>query len=290
MGWIALARRDHKAAAAAFGEALRLAPRLHEARVGVVTVHAAQSDFAGARAWLDRWLAEAPNDTRLRVLAARTSLAAGRTAEAEQELRRVVTADASQLDAYDVLGRIYVSQGQLDRALSEYEALAGRSKRQAGPRTMIAMIHESRGDRAAAREAYEAALQADASAGVAANNLAWMLAEDGHLDDALRLATVAREQLRQRPEAEDTMGWVYYKKNLPGHAIPAFERALERAPDNPVYHYHLGLAHLRAGNDKDGRAALQRALTLKPDFIGADDARARLAAPKEDVAGRSRSH
>jgi putative PEP-CTERM system TPR-repeat lipoprotein len=292
MGWIALVQRDHKSAAASFGEALRLAPRLHEARVGVITVHVAQSDFAGARARLQQWLAESPNDTQLHVLSARTSLAAGRTTEAEQELRAVVTADASQLEGYDLLGRIYVSQGQLDRALSEYETLAGRSKRQAGPRTMIGMIHEANGDRASARAAYEAALQADAAAGVAANNLAWMLAEDGRLDDALRLASVAKEQLRQRPEAEDTVGWVYYKKNLPGHAIPAFERAIERAPENPTYYYHLGLAHLQAGHEKQGRTALQRALALKADFAGADDARARLAAP---VAGdtsvrRSQSH
>ena len=57
----------------------------------------------------------------------------------------------------------------------------------------------------------------------------------------------------------------------------AFERAIERAPKNPVYHYHLGLAHLKAGNDARGRAALRRALELKPDFAGADDASRALA-------------
>jgi Tfp pilus assembly protein PilF len=85
---------------------------------------------------------------------------------------------------------------------------------------------------------------------------------------------------------------VYYKKNLPGHAIPAFERAIERAPDNPTYYYHLGLAHLQAGQEKQGRTALQRALALKADFAGAPDARARLAAPPGvDTSGRrSQSH
>jgi len=84
-----------------------------------------------------------------------------------------------------------------------------------------------------------------------------------------------------------TVGWVYYKKNLPGHAIPAFERAIARAPDNATYQDHLGLAHLQAGNEKQGRAALQRALALKADFAGAQDARARLAAPPGvDTSGR----
>jgi hypothetical protein len=44
-----------------------------------------------------------------------------------------------------------------------------------------------------------------------------------------------------------------------------------------VYHYHLGLAQLKAGNTRQGRAALSRALALKSDFNGADDARKALA-------------
>ena len=41
-----------------------------------------------------------------------------------------------------------------------------------------------------------------------------------------------------------------------------------------MYQYHLGLANLNAGNDQQGRAALKRALTLKPDFQGAESRRA----------------
>ena len=99
-----------------------------------------------------------------------------------------------------------------------------------------------------------------------------MYAESGRLDDALKLATVAQEELK-RPEAEDTLGWVYYRKGLAQHAIAAFERAVAKAPDNPVYQYHLGLAQMKDGNTRQGRAALKRALALKSDFNGADDAR-----------------
>jgi len=49
------------------------------------------------------------------------------------------------------------------------------------------------------------------------------------------------------------------------------------APNNAVYHYHLGLAHLKAGNESRGRAALRRALEIKSDFAGAEDARRMLA-------------
>jgi tetratricopeptide (TPR) repeat protein len=134
------------------------------------------------------------------------------------------------------------------------------------------MIQDARGDREAAQRQYEHVLSLDPSAGVAANNLAWMYAEASRLDDALKLATVAQAQLK-RPEAEDTLGWVYYRKGLLQHAIASFEKAASKAPNNPVYQYHLGLAQLKQGDGAQGRAALKRALALKSDFNGADDAR-----------------
>jgi tetratricopeptide (TPR) repeat protein len=202
---------------------------------------------------------------------------AGKPADAERLLREVVTANASDLEAYDLLGRLYISQGQADRAVAEYQALAAKSKAPAGALTMIGLIHESRGDRAAAKKQYEAVLAIDARSGVAANNLAWMYAEDGRVDDAIRLATVATEELRGRPEADDTLGWAYYHRGTMTRAIAAFERAIEKAPERPIYHYHLGLALDRAGSADKARAAFKRALSFKADFAGADDARARLA-------------
>jgi tetratricopeptide (TPR) repeat protein len=272
MGWLAFQRKEAKTARQSFEEALRLQPTLHDARVGLVTLDIFEKRFDVARGRIGEWQEQAPADPRLTILSARIDLASGRTAEAEHTLRALVTADPSQLDAYDLLGRIAMSAGQLDRAVVEYQSLAERTKTPAGPLTLVGMIQEARGDREAARQRYEKVLAIDPHAGVAANNLAWMYAEAGRLDEALKLATIATEQLK-RPEAEDTLGWVYYKKGLAQHAIAAFERAVAKAPENPVYQYHLGLAQLKDGNDTQGRAALKRALAIKSDFNGADEAR-----------------
>ncbi len=280
-GWVALQGNDIAAARKSFEDALRLAPSSYDALVGLVTVDIAQRNIAGARARVAAWQQRSPEDPRLKILSARVALAGGNAAEAEQTLRALVTADPSQLDAYDLLGRIAMTNGQLDRALTEYQALAARSKSPAGPLTLVAMIQEARGDRDEARQQYERVIAVDPHAGVAANNLAWMYAESGRLDEALKLATVAKEQLN-RPEADDTLGWVYYRKGLLQHAIASFERAASKAPTNPVYHYHLGLAELKDGNEVQGRAALKRALALKPDFNGADEARKALEDTKKE--------
>ena len=85
------------------------------------------------------------------------------------------------------------------------------------------------------------------------------------LDSALQLALMATSASPDMPELMDTLGWVYYKKNLPLLALPQFSRSAEKAPENPVFHYHLGLAHLQAGDPVKGRSALERALQAKPD-------------------------
>jgi Flp pilus assembly protein TadD len=143
---------------------------------------------------------------------------------------------------------------------------------------MIGMIHEARSEHDTARKQYEAVLADHPRSGVAANNLAWIYAENGRLDDAVRLATIARDELRRRPEPEDTLGWALLKKGSTQEAIAAFERAVDQAPDNPTYLYHLGLAYAKANHAAGARKALNKALALKADFPGAADARATLAA------------
>ena len=84
----------------------------------------------------------------------------------------------------------------------------------------------------------------------------------------MRLATTAQRALPRRPEPEDTLGWIYYRQGLATRAIETFEHVLTQAPDKPVYHYHLGLAQLKAGRTDQGRSALRRAVAL--GLSGAD--------------------
>lgn len=277
MGWVALERRQFSAARGGFEDAIRLAPSSLEARSGLIATEIASGNPDAARKHVESWKRAAPDDRRLDVLSARVEAAAGNDAEAERILQQVIAQDASHLEAYELLGRLYFQQKRIDRAIQQYEALAQHSPRPSGPRTMVGMLHEARGDRASARQTYEQIVAADARAGIAANNLAWIYAEEGKLDEALRLARIAQHELRRRPEAEDTLGWIYLRKGQPSEAIAAFSRALERAPNNALYHYHLGLAYLHAGDAERGRSELKRALSLDDGFSGADDARRRLA-------------
>ena len=94
-----------------------------------------------------------------------------------------------------------------------------------------------------------------------------------NLDEGLRLARTAWAQLPESPEVNDTLGWVYYRSNQAGLAVAPLQKAVERAPQDPIYHYHLGLAYAKLGSDANARTSLQAALKLNASFPGADEAR-----------------
>jgi tetratricopeptide (TPR) repeat protein len=162
----------------------------------------------------------------------------------------------------------------MDEARGEFERLAElRPQSAVAAHTLVAMILQMENKPAEAQARYEKVMAMDPRAAVAANNLAWLYAErGGNLDVALQLAQTAKAQLSDRPEVNDTLGWVYYKKGLATLAIPAFRESVDKAPKVAAYQYHLGLAYAKNGNKEEARKALEQALALDPKFDGAADA------------------
>ena len=143
---------------------------------------------------------------------------------------------------------------------------------------MVGVILETQGKRDEARRSYEATVAEMTNAPVAANNLAFMYAEEGkNLDVALQLATSAKQQVPDSAEVDDTLGWVYYKKDLATLAVGPLEESLKKMPDNADILYHLGLTYARIGEKAKAREALERALKLNPRLAGAASARQTLA-------------
>jgi Flp pilus assembly protein TadD len=177
-----------------------------------------------------------------------------------------------------MLGQLYASQNRLPEATAEFEALVQKQPKGVGAHTLLGVLLQLQNRRDEAKARYEKVLELNPSAGVAANNLAWMRAEDGdQLDVALQLAQTAKAAMPDSPEVSDTLGWVYFKKGLTSLAISSFKEAVEKNPNNAVYNLHLGLAYARNGDAVVARQTLERALTANPNVDGAAEARTVLA-------------
>ena len=266
-GSLKLVKNDLAGARAAFEQALKISPDFREGLIGLTFVDLRQNRVADARARIDAWLAAKPNTAGDLRLAAQVSAAQRDLPRAETELRRAIQVDPADSRAYAMLAGVLLGQNKLDAALTEFDQMAARDPKNVGARTMAAMILDRQQKPAEAKKRYEAIVADQPSAAVASNNLAWIYAEEGaNLDTALRLAQAAAAQLPDNPEVQDTIGWIYYKKDLPALAIPAFEKSVEKAPENAGYHYHLALAHAKAGDAANARRSVDQALKLRPDY------------------------
>lgn len=275
LGTLQAARRDNVAARGAYERALSLSPGLFDALAGLTYLDLQAKTPAQAIPRLEAQIAREPANPRLLALAAQAFIGAGDQAKAEQALRRAVSVDPNFTPGYEQLARLYVQQGQLDRARAEFEGMARRDSSAVGAKTMVGMLLEAQGKRDDARKWYEGVVNGPAPAPVAANNLAFIYAEEGvNLDIALQLATSAKSSLPQDPNVDDTIGWVYYKKDLPMLAVEPLQESLRKRPDNAEVLYHLGLTYAKLGTQDKAREALTRALKIDPTVGGAEARRA----------------
>ena len=134
--------------------------------------------------------------------------------------------------------------------------------------TDLALLHEHRGEHAAAIDAYEDLLRRDPNEERAANNLAMLLvthrSDRASLDRAWQLA--ARFTTSSNPAYLDTAGWVLVKRGELGPAVRLLEQAVRAAPDAPTLRYHLGVAYQASGDLHRALDELEHALSPDVDF------------------------
>jgi Tfp pilus assembly protein PilF len=277
-GLVQLRKGNRGSARTHFEQSLRIQPDALEPLDALIALDLAANNGRAARARIDAALRERPKSLGLLTLAGRVYVNVGDDDAAERALKTAIEIDPREPGLYDELVRLYARRRMLDRAASEMQAAARREPQSLGPPLMLGSITQAQGKTLEAQTWFEKALKVDPRSAVAANNLAWLYAEQGgDLDEALRLALMAREQLPQRPEVNDTVGWVRYKRGEFSQAVPSFKQSAEQDPQNPVYQYHLGLAYAKAGDVALAREALGKAVQRNVAFNGAANAKALLA-------------
>jgi len=142
-------------------------------------------------------------------------------------------------------------------------------------------VYMAKGDLKNAGKYFQAALSENAHDPVAANNLAWVYAQQGdNLDMALSLATQAKQIAPEMNNVNDTLAWIQYKKGNYQVSVSFAEDAVRRAPENASFRYHLGMALMGAGDKDRARSELQKALSLNLKGTDAQEAQKSLASLK----------
>ena len=287
---LSLAENKSDEALSNFENALKVDATNFSALNGLINYYAKTQQLDKAQNRIDQALSAYPDIAWLHYLKGQVYGYQHNTQGAEAELRKALDINPNYLEAYASLAALFINTNQTDRALKEYQEALKVKPNNAMLYTLIGMLEDARQNYDAAVDNYRKALSIDQNNALAGNNLSWNYAVygKGNLDEAVRLAQTVVQRNPNTATFIDTLGWVYYKKNLYGPAAEQLKKAVDldeaaaraaNASPNATYYYHLGMA-LKSKGDKEGsRRALETALRLaeKRPFADQEEARKSLA-------------
>ncbi len=238
-----------------YEKALTQDAKSFDALSGAVSILTRQKQFPQAHAKVDKAIGEANGNKdvlpALYYLKSDVFMSERNIESAEAELKKAIETNDEYLPAYSAYASILVNRNQTDAAIEQYKKVVEK-KPSSSVYTLLGILEEARNNGAEAEKNYRKALELAPDSPIAANNLAWYIAETGgNLDEALMLAQKAVKKNPNTAGFYDTLGWVYHKKGLKAQAIEQLKKAViidERetartgGKPNPEYRQRLGMA------------------------------------------------
>ncbi len=270
-----IARSDFETALELYETALATDTSNFDALSGMISVLMRQKEYDKAKTKIDEIMQKTGDDKRilpaLHYLKSDVLSAQNEFDSAETELKKAIALDEHYLPAYSAYASILINKNQMDAALEQYQKVIEK-KPVAAIYALIGMLQDSKENYEEAEKNYRKALEINPGNPIAANNLAWLIADQnrGNLDEALKLAQDTVDKHRDVAGYYDTLGWVNYKKGFHAQAVESFKQAVsldeanakrDGKATNSAYRLRLGMA-LSSSGDK-GSARREVAIALQ---------------------------
>jgi tetratricopeptide (TPR) repeat protein len=265
---IAASRNDRKTAFQLAEKAATLYPQKPQALTlyaslapGVITMQEAVRRITGICS---------RNDTAFcHLIIARLLEASKDTSGALEQMNTAIRMEPDNASLYHVLAQFYTRNRMIGKAIDEYQAIVHKKPDDMRAALMLALLNQGQGNISDAKKVYTYILEKDPRHALAANNLAWILAQgdkQGDLDEALRLAQLAKDKYPEDPRIADTLGFVLLRKGLNENAAGQFQLALEKMPQEPSINYHMAMAMEAMKRTAEARKFVETALSSKHPF------------------------
>jgi tetratricopeptide (TPR) repeat protein len=275
---VSVAAKNLPEAAGFYEKALSLDGKNFDALSGLIGILKQKKQFPQAHERINQALAGGQKSEipALHYLKADVYRAEMNPNAAEAELQKAMEIDRDYLPAYSAYASILIDRNQIDRAIEQYKKIVER-RQSAAVYTLLGMLEDARQNYVESEKHYRKALEIAPESPIAANNLAWNMAEynQGNLDEALQLAQTTSNRNPGNAGFFDTLGWVYFKKGLYTQAAEQLKKAvaLETADaarsgrtENPAYRLRLGQALASSGDRPSARKEVGVALQNQKDL------------------------
>lgn len=236
-----------------------------------------------ARAYLDKVLADHPEDVAASLLRAGLDEMTGDSAAAEARYRAVIATAPDTAQPYQAFYAFLGGQGRAAEAEAVLAEGVAASRDNSALLFLQAGLLEGKGDTEGAIGAYETLYARDSSSQVLANNLASLLTSARDDQASLERAYSIARRLRSSdvPHFQDTYGWILHRRGDDIQALRYIEPAAGALSDNALVQFHLAEVQLALGRRTEAGASYARALEAAEAggaaFPQAETARARVA-------------
>jgi len=283
-GTIHLMKGEGGDAVASFRVVVGERPQFIPGYVSLASAHRINKEMNLAFDTIQKALKNAPKSRDLIRALAQLYVAQKDVKNAEVQYRKLLEANANDLEIRAELGDVLLASGDARRAEAEYSDIKRRApKSPLGYLKLSAFyMSQQKADRAVSE--LEQVLKMYPNMWSSANDAAFILADHGKgkkdLDRALTLAQKAQSVNPENPLVLDTLGWVYYKRGELNEAMAWLAKAQTKIPQNPIFNYHIGMVYHQQGNMAKAKEYLQFAAASKTGFDGKDQAQKTLAGIK----------
>lgn len=195
-----------------------------------------------------------------------------RMSKARELFSQAVEENPTLLGGYFGIAGIDARTGNLDSAIENYKKLLEKNKKHIATYMLLALAYEQQNKIEDAVSTYKQILEIAPKFAPAANNLAWLLADKvqgGDLDEALRLAQIAKEILPNVSGVSDTLGWIHFKRGSKAVALNFLEEAVEQEKKekeeskiNPEILFHLAQVQAAAGQLDKAKVTINQAISI----------------------------
>jgi tetratricopeptide (TPR) repeat protein len=187
----------------------------------------------------------------------------GKYADAAENYKTILKSTANSEALWLRLGLVQRELGQNAAALASFEQAQNADPKGVEGTLQRALLLDLMGQTKEARENYVKVLGVDPENVSALNNLAYIDAVAGRdLDQALTMVEKAKKKVPDSADISDTLGFIYYQKNLNPQALQELKSAVLKSPKNATFRLHLAMALLKTGDKLGAKNEADRALAV----------------------------
>jgi len=279
LGNVYLNQRQYDKALAQFDAASKTTPPDPRGFLGIQTVKLLSGHSAEAIQTLKDLVAKNPGDPSVRfelanfeataaALPANAATSKQLLQQSADDYKEILKVNTKAADIWLRLGVIQRTLGQGDAALASFQQAAIVDPKNRDAFLYQAMLLAALNRNKEATDSYNKVLSLDPDNALALNNLAYLSADsNSNLDQAQTYAERAKKKAPKSPDVADTLGYVYYQKNLTTQAVEIFRQNVEENPDNASFRFHFAMALLKQGDKQGAKDQATKALQgANPDL------------------------